>query len=84
MSARQLWLQLGIGSYTTAWLLLHKLRRAMVDPEREPLDQVQQHLEIRLAHRSPRRHHSTGSLHPNNQREKSLTISLIPFVPVGR
>jgi len=37
MSARQLWLQLGLGSYKTAWLLPRKLRRAMVDPEREPL-----------------------------------------------
>jgi hypothetical protein len=37
MSARQLWLQLGLGSYKTAWLLLRKLRRAMVDPGREPL-----------------------------------------------
>src|SRR3982750_984894 len=37
MSARQLWRQLGLGSYKTAWLLLRKLRRAMVDPEREPL-----------------------------------------------
>ena len=37
MSARQLWRQLGLGSYKTAWLLLRKLRRAMVDPGREPL-----------------------------------------------
>lgn len=37
ISARQLWLQLGLGSYKTAWLLLAKLRRAMVDPERVPL-----------------------------------------------
>jgi hypothetical protein len=37
ISARQLWLQLGLGSYKTAWLLLQKLRRAMVDPRREPL-----------------------------------------------
>jgi hypothetical protein len=36
ISARQLWLQLGLGSYKTAWLLLRKLRRAMVDPDREP------------------------------------------------
>jgi len=28
---------LGIGSYQTAWAWLHKLRRAMVRPEREPL-----------------------------------------------
>jgi hypothetical protein len=37
ISARQLWLQLGLGSYKTARLLLQKLRRAMVDPGREPL-----------------------------------------------
>jgi ISXO2 transposase-like protein/transposase-like zinc ribbon protein len=37
ISARQLWRQLGLGSYKTAWLLTHKLRRAMVDPGREPL-----------------------------------------------
>ena len=37
ISARQLGLQLGLGSYKTAWLLSAKLRRAMVDPAREPL-----------------------------------------------
>ena len=37
ISARQLWKQLGLGSYESAWLLLQKLRRAMVDPGREPL-----------------------------------------------
>src|SRR3954469_22216999 len=38
MSARQLGLQLGLGSYKSAWLLLRKLRAAMVDPDRSPLD----------------------------------------------
>jgi ISXO2 transposase-like protein/transposase-like zinc ribbon protein len=37
ISARQLWRQLGLGSYKSAWLLVRKLRRAMVDPDREPL-----------------------------------------------
>ena len=37
ISARQLWRQLGLGSYKSAWLLVRKLRRAMVDPAREPL-----------------------------------------------
>src|SRR3954467_7136102 len=37
MSARQLWLQLGLGSYKSAWLLLPKLGRAMVDPDWEPM-----------------------------------------------
>jgi predicted RNA-binding Zn-ribbon protein involved in translation (DUF1610 family) len=37
ISARQLGRQLGLGSYKSAWLLVRKLRRAMVDPAREPL-----------------------------------------------
>lgn len=39
MSALQLRSQLGI-SYRTAWLLAQKLRRSMIDPQREPLDGV--------------------------------------------
>jgi ISXO2-like transposase domain len=31
--------QMGFGSYQTAWSWLHKIRRAMVRPEREPLSQ---------------------------------------------
>jgi hypothetical protein len=34
----QIQAKLGIGSYKAAWLLLHKLRKAMVDPERDPLE----------------------------------------------
>ena len=34
----QLQAKLGIGSYKTVWLLLHKLRKSMVDPERDPLE----------------------------------------------
>lgn len=34
ISALQLQAQLGLGSYKSAWLLLTKLRRAMVDPDR--------------------------------------------------
>jgi predicted RNA-binding Zn-ribbon protein involved in translation (DUF1610 family) len=37
MSAVQLKEMLGLGSYKTAWLLLAKLRRAMVAPGRQPL-----------------------------------------------
>ena len=39
MSARQLEEQLGV-TYKTAWLLTQKLRRSMVDPDREPLEGV--------------------------------------------
>ena len=37
ISALQLQNQLGLGSYRTAWMLCAKLRRAMVNPDREPL-----------------------------------------------
>ncbi len=37
ISAKQLQRQLGLSRYETAWLMLQKLRRAMVAPEREPL-----------------------------------------------
>jgi transposase-like protein len=37
LSALQLQRQLGIRTYETAWTMLHKLRRAMVRPERESL-----------------------------------------------
>ena len=40
ISALQLQSELGLGSYPTAWMLCAKLRRAMVDPEREPLSGV--------------------------------------------
>jgi predicted RNA-binding Zn-ribbon protein involved in translation (DUF1610 family) len=40
ISAEQAQAQLGLGSWNTAWLLLMKLRRAMVDPDRSLLDGI--------------------------------------------
>ncbi len=37
ISAVQLQRQFGIKRYETAWMMLHKLRRSMVNPEREAL-----------------------------------------------
>jgi transposase-like protein len=37
ISAMELQRQMGFGSYQTAWSWLHKIRRAMVRPERAPL-----------------------------------------------
>ena len=39
ISAMALKRQMGFGSYQTAWTWLHKIRRAMVRPDREPLNQ---------------------------------------------
>ena len=40
ISALQVQAHVGIGSYKAAWLLLHKLRRAMVDPDRDLLQEI--------------------------------------------
>ena len=37
VSALLLQRQLGLGNYETAWMMLHKFRRAMVNARREPL-----------------------------------------------
>lgn len=37
ISAMELQRQMGFGSYQTAWTWLHKIRKAMVRPDREPL-----------------------------------------------
>lgn len=42
ISAKDLQRIMGFGSYKTAWSWLHKLRRALVRPEREPLGQAVQ------------------------------------------
>jgi predicted RNA-binding Zn-ribbon protein involved in translation (DUF1610 family)/transposase-like protein len=52
ISARQLWKQLDLGSYKSAWLLCAKLRRAMVDPERAPLAGLVEVDETQLPYRT--------------------------------
>lgn len=52
ISAIQLQAQVGLGSYKTAWLLLHKLRRAMVDPDRGLLQEIVEIDETEMPFRS--------------------------------
>ena len=52
ISALQLQAQLGLGSYKSAWLLLQKLRRAMVDPDRSLLQDLVEVDESELPFRS--------------------------------
>ena len=53
ISAPQLQAQLSLSSYETAWFLLHRLRRAMVDPDRQ-LRQDLTKSPLRLARRRGR------------------------------
>src|SRR5487761_2636810 len=48
MSALGLQRVLGLGSYKTAWAMLHKLRRAMVRPGRDRLDGVWRGQRLRI------------------------------------
>ncbi len=52
ISALQLWKQLGLGSYKSAWLMSAKLRRAMVDPTRNPLSGLVEIDETMINHRT--------------------------------
>jgi hypothetical protein len=52
ISARQMWRQLGLGSYKSAWLLCAKLRRAMVNPARALLSGSVEIDETQIAYRT--------------------------------
>ena len=52
MSAKQPRKLLGLGSYKSAWLLCAKLRRAMVDPDRNPLRGLVEIDEASIPHRT--------------------------------
>src|SRR5512144_689876 len=52
ISALQVQKQLGLGSYTTAWLLCAKLRRAMAAPDRPPLNGLVEIDETEIPQRS--------------------------------
>lgn len=52
ISAEQAQAQLGIASYKTAWLLLQKLRRAMVSPDRVMLQDLVEADETEVPFRS--------------------------------
>ena len=81
ISAVQLQRQLRIGRYETAWLILHKLRRAMIAPERgtqhvDVGDGVRGRVEApvradafrALPHRGRGRHGNVGAAHRGLQR----------------
>jgi hypothetical protein len=80
VSAEQAQAQLGLGSYKTAWLLLQKLRRAMVDPDRSMLDGIVEVDETEVVHRT-KRDPVAGYGIPNVG--KILMIGAVELTPEG-
>jgi hypothetical protein len=76
MSARGLQDALGFGSYETAWAWLHKLRRAMVRPERELLSGV---VELDQSFLGGRSHGK-----PGGASEKAPITIAVERLPSGR
>lgn len=72
---------LGLGSYQTAWTMMHRLRRAMVRPDRERLHGLVEVDEMFLAitKRRPKRRGrtSTARKRPKAQKEKTRTVVMI-------
>ena len=75
VSALGLQRMLGLGSYQTAWTMLHRLRRAMVNPQRERLSGVVEVDETYVGGRDDRK---TRALHPDSK--KSIVIIAVELL----
>jgi len=82
ISALQLQAKLGIGSYKAAWLLLHKLRRAMVDPERDPLEGIVEVDESSIAYRT--KDDPVGGGQGRSAEGKILIAAAVETIPGGK
>jgi transposase-like protein len=66
---------LGLGSYQTAWTMLHKLRKAMVNPEREKLEGIVEVDESYVGGRD------TGNVRaPNPESKKAIVIIAVEIL----
>ncbi len=72
---------LGLGSYQTAWSMMHRLRRAMVRPDREPLHGTVEVDETYLG--GPRRVSLLGSARAGTRRYEVLDDKLKAIVAVA-
>jgi transposase-like protein len=81
ISAEQAQAQFGIGSYKTAWLLLHKLRRAMVSPDRGLLQSLVEVDETEIPFRSK---HDPIKAHGITNVGKLLIIGAVELSEEGR
>ena len=81
ISALQLQAQLGLGSYKSAWLLLHKLRRAMVDPGRSLLEALVEIDEASLPQRTAQDPPTAGQ--GRSAQGKMLIAGAVELSPEG-
>ena len=81
ISALQLQAQLGLGSYKSAWLLLHKLRRAMVDPGRSLLEDLVEIDEASLPQRTAQDPPTAGQ--GRSAQGKMLIAGAVELSPEG-
>ena len=81
ISAFQLWRQLGLGSYKSAWLLSAKLRRAMADPERNPLSDLVEIDETTINHRT--KHDPVAGGHGRSHDGKLLIAGAVEITGRG-
>jgi hypothetical protein len=79
ISAIQLQAQVGIGSYKAAWLLLHKLRRAMVDAGRSLLQEIVEVDETEM----PFRRKADAIERPAGEPESSKKIRVVGAVELS-
>ena len=75
VSALGLQTLLGLGSYQTAWTILHKFRKAMVNPEREKLKGI---VEVDEAYVGGRDTGSIRASHPDSK--KSIVIIAVEIL----
>lgn len=86
ISALGLQRALGLGSYQTAWTMLHRLRRAMVRPNRERLRGVvevdETYVGIRNARRRPRKRPARNQ--PTRKTMIAVAVEMLPSGGFGR
>jgi transposase-like protein len=80
ISALQIMAKLGIGSYKSAWLLLQKLRKSMVDPE--PLEGIIEIDETSIVHRT--KDDSVAGGQGRSHEGKMLIAGAVECLPNGR
>ncbi len=81
LSARQMWRQLGLCSYNSAWLFCAKLRRAMVNPARALLSCVVEIDETQASYRTKDDPARATCRSPDGKIQVAVAVEIIEEVP---